>query len=53
MRCCARAGKRTGRFTSPHLLRYNERICVDGAEATDAELIAAFERIEPRAATSR
>jgi dihydrofolate synthase/folylpolyglutamate synthase len=40
------AGKRTGRFTSPHLVRYNERICVDGIEASDAELIASFERIE-------
>jgi len=39
-------GKRTGRFTSPHLVRYNERICIDGAEADDATLIAAFERIE-------
>ena len=39
-------GKRTGRFTSPHLRRYNERICVDGVEATDAELIACFERID-------
>jgi dihydrofolate synthase / folylpolyglutamate synthase len=39
-------GKCTGRFTSPHLVRYNERICVDGVEAGDAELIAAFERIE-------
>ncbi len=39
-------GKRTGRFTSPHLVRYNERICVDGVEADDAELIASFERIE-------
>ena len=28
---------RCGRFTSPHLARYNERICVDGVEATDAE----------------
>jgi len=40
------AGKHTGRFTSPHLVRYNERICIDGREAGDAELIAAFERIE-------
>ena len=38
--------KRTGRFTSPHLRRYNERICVDGVEATDAELIASFESID-------
>ena len=37
MRCCAPAGMRCGRFTSPHLARYNERICVDGVEASDAE----------------
>ena len=40
------AGKRSGRFTSPHLVRYNERICIDGMEARDADLIASFERIE-------
>jgi dihydrofolate synthase / folylpolyglutamate synthase len=39
-------GVRTGAFTSPHLVRYNERIRIDGREADDAELIAAFERIE-------
>ncbi len=39
-------GASTGLFTSPHLVRYNERIRVDGAEVTDAELVAAFERIE-------
>jgi dihydrofolate synthase/folylpolyglutamate synthase len=40
------AGLRTGLFTSPHLVRYNERIRIDGVEATDGELISAFERIE-------
>jgi dihydrofolate synthase / folylpolyglutamate synthase len=40
------SGYRAGTFTSPHLLRYNERICVDGAQASDAELLAAFEAIE-------
>ena len=39
-------GIRAGAFTSPHLVRYNERVRVDGAEASDAELIAAFERVE-------
>jgi dihydrofolate synthase/folylpolyglutamate synthase len=39
-------GLRVGTLTSPHLLRYNERIHVDGREATDAELVAVFERIE-------
>src|SRR5246127_271197 len=39
-------GASVGLFTSPHLLRYNERIRVEGAEAGDRELIEAFERIE-------
>ena len=39
-------GASTGMFTSPHLLRYHERIRVNGGEVGDAELIAAFERIE-------
>jgi dihydrofolate synthase / folylpolyglutamate synthase len=40
------SGYKAGAFTSPHLLRYNERIRVDGAEASDAELVTAFEAIE-------
>jgi dihydrofolate synthase/folylpolyglutamate synthase len=40
------SGLRCGRFTSPHLVRYNERICVDGVEASDASLIESFERID-------
>jgi dihydrofolate synthase/folylpolyglutamate synthase len=40
------SGHKAGAFTSPHLLRYNERIRVDGAEASDAELVTAFEAIE-------
>ena len=39
-------GLRVGCLTSPHLLRYNERIHVQGREATDAELVEVFERIE-------
>jgi dihydrofolate synthase/folylpolyglutamate synthase len=39
-------GYRIGTFTSPHLLRYNERIVVAGREVSDASLIAAFERID-------
>jgi dihydrofolate synthase/folylpolyglutamate synthase len=46
-------GYRVGTFTSPHLVRYNERIRVAGFEAADAALIAAFERIDAaRGATS-
>jgi dihydrofolate synthase/folylpolyglutamate synthase len=39
-------GYRTGVYTSPHLLRYNERIRVDGSEVDDATLCASFARIE-------
>jgi dihydrofolate synthase / folylpolyglutamate synthase len=46
-------GLRVGSLTSPHLLRYNERIRIEGREATDAELVDVFERIEAaRAATT-
>lgn len=43
----ARAGGwKTGAYTSPHLLRYNERVRIDGVEASDAELVEAFEVVE-------
>ncbi len=42
-----RAGSmRVGSYTSPHILRYNERVGVDGVEVQDATLIDAFERVE-------
>ena len=40
------AGYRTGLYTSPHLLRFNERVCIDGVEASDVALVDAFERVE-------
>lgn len=40
------AGYRVGTYTSPHLLRYNERVRIDGAEADDAALVEAFEAVE-------
>ena len=39
-------GTRVGLFTSPHLLRYQERIRVNGEQASDAALCAAFEQVE-------
>jgi len=42
----AAAGYRVGLYTSPHLLRYNERVRIDGREAEDAALAAAFARVE-------
>ncbi len=35
-----------GSYTSPHIIRYNERIRINGREASDAQIVAAFERIE-------
>ena len=40
------AGYRVGLYTSPHLLRYNERVRIDGAAVGDAELCQAFGRVE-------
>lgn len=40
------AGYRTAMHTSPHLLRFNERAVICGAEAEDEALIAAFEKVE-------
>jgi len=51
--CCAmleavllHAGYRVGCYTSPHLLRYNERVRIGGREANDAVLCRAFARVE-------
>ena len=40
------AGWRVGAYTSPHLLRYNERVRVDSREADDVALVAAFAAVE-------
>ncbi|HEU0203480.1 MAG TPA: Mur ligase family protein, partial [Burkholderiaceae bacterium] len=40
------AGYRVGLYTSPHLLRFNERARIDGAEANDEVLIAEFEAVD-------
>lgn len=39
-------GERVGTTTSPHLYRFNERIRCGGSEASDDEIVAAFEAIE-------
>ncbi len=39
-------GYRVGTYTSPHLQRYNERICLDGVEVEDQVLCAAFSAID-------
>lgn len=39
-------GYRVGTYTSPHLLRYNERIAIDGQPVSDADLCAAFAAVD-------
>ncbi len=40
------AGYRVGCYTSPHLLRYHERVRIAGFEATDAALCRGFAAVE-------
>jgi dihydrofolate synthase/folylpolyglutamate synthase len=40
------SGLRTAAYTSPHLLRYNERVRIDGQEVDDAPLVEAFQHVE-------
>jgi len=40
-------GLRTGRFTSPHLVKLNERLSIDGEPVSDEALVAAWEDIAP------
>ena len=40
------AGFKVGTLTSPHLLRFNERIALNGQPVDDGSIVAAFERIE-------
>ena len=37
---------RVGTFTSPHILRYNERIKINGVEIDDESLLETFEMID-------
>ncbi|HYL88391.1 MAG TPA: bifunctional tetrahydrofolate synthase/dihydrofolate synthase [Burkholderiales bacterium] len=39
-------GYRTALYTSPHLVRYNERVLIAGLEAADGALTEAFETVE-------
>lgn len=40
------SGYQVGCYTSPHLLRYNERVRINGVEASDDALCAAFAAVE-------
>lgn len=40
-----RAGYRVGHYSSPHILHFNERIWIDGADATDEVLEVAHQKL--------
>lgn len=40
------AGYKTGAYTSPHLLRYNERVCINSRAVNDESLCQAFQCVE-------
>lgn len=40
------AGYQVGKYTSPHLFSYNERICINSQPLKDNELCLAFERVD-------
>ena len=40
------AGYKVGKYTSPHIFHYNERICINGDAISDDLLCRAFERID-------
>jgi dihydrofolate synthase/folylpolyglutamate synthase len=40
------AGYRVGSYTSPYLLRYNERVRIDGREVSDRQLCDTFARVD-------
>ena len=37
-------GIRYGKFISPHLIRYNERICINNVQITDEEISTILEK---------
>jgi dihydrofolate synthase/folylpolyglutamate synthase len=43
--CLQTAGLRTGRYTSPHLINWRERICIDGHPISVDEVIAIAEPV--------
>ena len=42
----SQAGYKVGSYTSPHILRYNERICINAQPVSDKQIVKAFEVIE-------
>ena len=41
-----KAGYRVGLYTSPHLIRFNERICVNGTPIDDNDVVSSWEAVK-------
>ena len=41
-------GYKVGKFLSPHLIKYNERISINGKNISDEELISLINELEPK-----
>jgi dihydrofolate synthase/folylpolyglutamate synthase len=48
-----KSGYRVGLYTSPHLVRFNERIRIDGVEISDPEVLDLYRRVQRVAAGGR
>ena len=48
-----RAGYKTGLYTSPYIIRFNERIQIDGRQISDEDVCALTEYIRPHAEAMR
>mmetsp|Transcript_5328 Transcript_5328/g.3068 ORF Transcript_5328/g.3068 Transcript_5328/m.3068 type:complete len:435 (+) Transcript_5328:2354-3658(+) len=40
------AGYKTGLYTSPHLVRFNERICINNSEISDKEVVDSYKAVK-------
>lgn len=47
------ANVRTGLYTSPHLVRFNERIVIDGRPISDRQVLKAYRQVKSAANTDR
>ena len=43
---CEACGLKTALYQSPHLVSFTERICINGNEISESDLVAAFEAVE-------
>ena len=39
-------GHKTGLYTSPHLIKFNERICIDNRPISDRRVVEAYEAVK-------